>query len=631
MKKKDSQDRSTWTELFSITHISHVTVAERFAHRELPWPDYRAPESYYAEIRERVVPVLIATGLFERTKYKSFAMVINLVSPWRRDCTPQLSAEKSDLWCHRNVHFEDFGYMTLNEFADFQTAITAEGIVAACDQYSLEKAPALELAAKYLLPTPIELSLLTFETSLKLEEPPHVRQNHPLTNDELALSQRPSAQWCAQPPYDDRELSRIGPDTLTVRVSPGMPAEDFVRVANAMLASPLATLEVEMFDPNGFVPPNLSFLKYFQHLDRVSLGKGKITDLSDLRLLSPTLLKLELGLHLSNPKPSLEPLDHFRQLEALELGGHYEDLGKISNLRSLRVLGLGEVKAKNLSSLRALSNLQSLVLSESKIDDLSELPNIGRLQFLCLSRLPNVERLDVIAELRDLEWLDLSGLNKLESLPSLSQLTKLRRVSIAGLKRLTDLQCIADAPNLQQLWIHDMNQLDGKHANCFKGKLSGFRTDNRSLEKSLDVPRLGSGNTFEFTPLNPGKHHRLRGSRKGTDTISPPEYAGSGLDESDQPKEEVRIHIKLSETFGKEKELPDCKDIEQVFEKMLGADLLGRWDASEVGAGYHTSFFVGENAAAMVAALRPEFERVLPRGSFVEVEDAEGNLKSIAF
>jgi len=104
---------------------------------------------------------------------------------------------------------------------------------------------------------------------------------------------------------------------------------------------------------------------------------------------------------------------------------------------------------------------------------------------------------------------------------------------------------------------------------------------------------------------------------------SPPNLSPS------QRQEELRIYIKISSHFGSEQEFDNNNKIEDQLEQILVDAGLGKWTRQEVGAGFYSIFFDGTNSAAMYQKLEPQLKRLLPKGSYVELEDVHGNIRTI--
>jgi Leucine-rich repeat (LRR) protein len=644
MPKPDSKPTKAFTEtqwpaLFGINLGQHIIqpIEKRNEARRI-WPPQGSPAQNQTLV-ERIVPVLIETGFFNKTPYKALVATLDLCVPWDRDTEPTFRVYKGELFASRKIHYDDFRHMSADEFADFQTGIAAEIILAACKHYNLCAKPAQDLVDQFPIPK-IDLSLISHEPSISLTEPASLLLPEPLSEEELVFASFNPYQWCVNPPFTETQLAKIGPDTLNICVNMGMPVDKYVEIANAMLRAPKATLRIQGYEDSGFRGSDLQFLKYFRYLHRVCLEHGEFSDLTGLTSLSPELIRLDLDLRGATKKPSLEILRHFKSLQSLKLIGHYEPLDKIPNLRQLRALLISEITLKDLTSLTALENLQSLAIADCKVQNLSALNDIGHLKYLGFARLPKIADLSEIADCKHLEYLQITGLNNLESLPSLANLAKLRRLNLSTLKRLNNVTGAAAAPMLEEILLFELKSLTASQIECFIGHptLIGLRSDNSQFENTLALKRSGTGNAFKFSQNMPDRETTVAQTRDSEDNERP-ERSGSAaehnaereLPQANEPLQELRIHIKTIGEFDNEEELVRCNYIEDRIEKILETDLLGRWSGHEVGIGYHTIFFSGPDSAAMYEELTESLKTMLTAGSYIELEDSGHNLVRIDF
>lgn len=490
--------RENWHELFQVNQICSFIPPERMKVGGGPWPALGSRE-HNQIVCEKVIPVLIDSAFFERTPFKSLSLFLNLCEPLDVKVEPTFRTNNDQLWVETKFHYDEFGHMTEAEFANFEIAVAARVILAACGIYNLDRKPAQKLVAEYPLHR-AEVSYAEIAPTIELIEPPAERTFQPLTDQELVFSRFNPHSWCVNPIFTEAQIKRINPETLNVCVPMGMATDQYVEIANAMLRAPHAALRIQGCDENGYSCSEFGFIKHFKHVSRVVLESGQFTDLSKLDRLSPDLVRLELDLLEVREKPSLDVLSHFKNLQSLSLRGHYEDLAKFSNLKSLKALKLSEVKIDALPALTHLVNLQSLVLRTSKIKDISALPTIGKLKYLELVELAKLVSLDSIKQLTSLEYLELSGLNNFERLPSCEDLVNLKRVSLTALTRLRDLTTLAKAPALEELILFKMRQIQPMQVECFLNHptLSAVRTDSLPIEERLERPRRNTGRYFQF-------------------------------------------------------------------------------------------------------------------------------------
>ncbi|MDR3616023.1 MAG: hypothetical protein P4L53_20870 [Candidatus Obscuribacterales bacterium] len=587
---------------------------------------HHSPENYQ-ELLNRMAKVLLSADFFVKTKLKGFALWLEVSNFWDPGTEVRLKVFEGRLWGMRKIYLADFWQMTPSEFLDFQTGVAAEIIIAACKKYKLDDSAAKLLANNYPL-RKIEFSLINFEPTLSLIDPPLAPHFHPLTNEELAFEDFNQYQWCVSQPFTADQLQKIGPETLTVFAPVDLPVDQYVQIANAMQRAPLATLRISGWH-NG---NDLRFLKHFCNLSRLCIDIDQLVDLTCLRSLSKDLIHLELHFRSKVVKPSLDALEHFNSLQSLRLGGHYEDLSRFSKLSSLKALMLSDVSVKDLSSLSSLPSLQSFVIADSKVTDVAAISTLSGLKYLGLARLPKLVSMPDVSELQHLEYLNLIGLTKLERLSSLINSKKLRRLSLSGLKCLANLAEVSDAENLEELLIFNMKNLTPASLSWIEKHrmLKAFRTDDIALEKAVGLKRGNTGKVFEFSKSDLSVVDRaLQAQSKkfadlselkfknGAASVTAPETE----EQDEEAIEEIRVHIKLGGEFGDSDEYLKCNEIEDLLEQILESEYLGRWAGHEIGAGFFDISFVGEDGKLMLEALNVTLREVLPNGSYVELED----------
>lgn len=485
--------------IFSITHICIIPARHQHSRKNpFPWDEFTEIDR---NVRKNVVPTLIETGFYERTKLCSFNLSIQLTSSWdQRTEVILFGGREEELTAIRRIHFEDYSFMGEEELIAFHSGIAAEAILAACEKYKLDETAARQLTEKYPV-AKIEVLPTRFEPTLPLETPKDNSLDSPLSNTELAFETQYSRySWWASAPFTQQVLDKIGPDTETVFLPAGLFPDEMVSIANAMLRAPKATLIIEEFDHDIFLPSDLNFLKYFINLRRIRLVFNHYSNLEGLKHLSPETIRLELIMR--DEKPDLAPLSHFKRLQALLLEKHYEDLSKFSNLHTLRALAIISDSFTDLHTLTGLEQLKSLALVDCRVENLSPLTKIGRLQFLQLDKLSQLASIDEIAELKDLEYLIITNLNKLEKLPSFKSLKRLRKVALCSNRNLVDLAPLAEAPNLEHLSIYDMKKITQANVDCFNSHPTLKLFDSDCKDVSLPDTKCPIwSRPFEFSSL----------------------------------------------------------------------------------------------------------------------------------
>jgi hypothetical protein len=592
-----------------------------------PVPVLPRSDESYQELLNRMHQVLVSAEFFVKTKLKQFILCFHVSNFWDTGTEPNLRVTDRVLYGTRKIYLSDFWQMTPGEFLDFQTGVAAEVIIAACKKYKLDDTAAQELTIKYPL-RKIEFSLISYEPTISLTEPPLDRHFSPLTNAEFTFPDFNLYQWCVSEPFTQNQLQKIGTETLTVCAPVDLPVDQYIQIANAMHRAPLATLRIHGWGQGN----DLRFLKYFQNLSRLSIDVDSLVDLNCLRSLSTELVHLELILRSKTAKYSLDALEHFDNLQSLKLLGYCEDLSRFPKLTSLKALMLSEISLKNFSSVSCLPHLQSFVLADSKLSDLSAIANMTSLKYLGLARLPKLLSMPNISELEHLEYLHLIGLTKLTAIGCLTNFKRMRRLSLNGLKNLTNLTKVNDAPNLEELLIFNMKNATPASLSWIQNHktLKAFRTDNVALEKAVGLKRGKTGKDFEFSSSNvevasAGMHFSPAEMTASLKSMVKNEAATDPVlecvEQDGEDAEKLSVHIKIDDTFGDNLENEKCNDIEDQLEEILVSESLGRWSGHEIGADFYDMFFVGENSKLMFEALNLILKEVLPIGSYVEFQD----------
>lgn len=109
----------------------------------------------------------------------------------------------------------------------------------------------------------------------------------------------------------------------------------------------------------------------------------------------------------------------------------------------------------------------------------------------------------------------------------------------------------------------------------------------------------------------------------GIDGLGKPPIA----DQIAPPKEEdeLQLHIKLSDhEMGDMDQFVANTNIMELADQILRNANLGRFDASEIGSGFETMFFVGLDAQQMLNALESVTTK-LPYGSYAELVNSQGS------
>lgn len=104
-------------------------------------------------VRERVEPVLRNSNLLKKAACKSFHLTAHIREASVPLGQPFFEISKGDLWATINVHWEECGYLTEQQFTDLFTRLAADAIILACEKYGANDGGAKELICLYDLPS----------------------------------------------------------------------------------------------------------------------------------------------------------------------------------------------------------------------------------------------------------------------------------------------------------------------------------------------------------------------------------------------------------------------------------------------------------------------------------------------
>lgn len=478
--------RSFSLNFWDWTRVEGNSVVRRCS--ELPLCDHD-------KLASRVVKVLTEIEFFQNTRFKNFALGVHLHESWAPMSGPCVTPVKDCLHVDKQAQWEECGYLTTAEVTDFCTAIAAEALLSVCNRYLLPSLPAELLAKKYPRRI-IESSALLYEPTISMHEPDSAYRNADLTADEFVFANtgyRAELIW----PLTDKKLEAITSDRLNVELCVDEPyyADDFVRVANALLRAPFAKLKLWGM---GATQYRFKAAGYFKYLRRIQIEAP--LDLISLAALSPDLLLMDLIPPITEPR-EMHFLRVFNALQWLGLSGRV-DFSVCPNLRTVKVLALTHASMSALKTMNALTSLQSLRILNSTIKNVNPLIRIPTIKYLQIEN-ARVSSLDAIGQLANLEYLNLTNLTALQQLPDMSALQGLRRVSLTSLKRIDDLSPIAAIPNLEHVLVYDMRHLNVEHFRCFAGHptLKGIWTEFGPKKDAaiMDlVGRTGAGARNQF-------------------------------------------------------------------------------------------------------------------------------------
>ena len=190
--------------------------------------------------------------------------------------------------------------------------------------------------------------------------------------------------------------------------------------------------------------------------------------------------KQQFGLKIEKEKlgvKSLTFLEDYKHLKTLSVYNISKDISIISQLSSLKEIALCGLKLDNLDFLKPLTNLEYVWLQRSQLKDFGTLRNLKQLKAIKLFRLPKLENINFLEDMKSLQYINLDSCSNITEFPDLQQLKHLRRVFIDTMMRLNNISKIAKAPNLDDLIVINSKELP---VTCFDSFIG-----HKSLKKIL--------------------------------------------------------------------------------------------------------------------------------------------------
>ena len=207
---------------------------------------------------------------------------------------------------------------------------------------------------------------------------------------------------------------------------------------------------------------DVSFLKAFVHLKKLSLSEGSIKDLSVLASLT-NLFELDFA---GTAVTRIDFLKNLHQLKILILNDGVKNIEVLAELPLLEEL---TYHGKPFSSLpfTNLKNLKKLDIQYSKKIDLMHLSGLTKLEYLDITGINALQDLNALQTLVNLKVLISKDLTRVKDISALSHLTHLTQLDLGGCVKIKDIQALARLENLEQLslWncqgIQEINALSG--------------------------------------------------------------------------------------------------------------------------------------------------------------------------
>ncbi|MFK7769789.1 MAG: leucine-rich repeat domain-containing protein [Mariniblastus sp.] len=149
------------------------------------------------------------------------------------------------------------------------------------------------------------------------------------------------------------------------------------------------------------------------------------------------------------PFEKLQPVFDLGTIEQFAAAGaELDSVERLSKVKSLKRLFLGENPIRDISPLSKLTNLISLNLRGTSVEDVAPLGELKHLQWLGLKQ-TNIKNIESLSELKKLTYIDLS-FTGVSNIQPLSKLIDLEEVDLYSTK-VTDLSPLRQLTNLKKL------------------------------------------------------------------------------------------------------------------------------------------------------------------------------------
>ncbi|MFC5774105.1 leucine-rich repeat domain-containing protein [Ectobacillus antri] len=198
-------------------------------------------------------------------------------------------------------------------------------------------------------------------------------------------------------------------------------------------------------------PRGLEYLAVLRQLKSLHFHIFEIENFDALHEVSIDLESLGIG-ETRSKKPTLKPIERFKQLKDLGVVGHQKHIEALANLIHLQKLMLTSVTTPNLEYVERLRNLQSLCISFGGIHNFKAIEGMSNIKHLDLYQIRKLQDLSFISHLTGLQTLTLGALPNVTELPSLQDLRYLYKIELENMKGLKNLDSLEFAPALCEFY-----------------------------------------------------------------------------------------------------------------------------------------------------------------------------------
>lgn len=200
---------------------------------------------------------------------------------------------------------------------------------------------------------------------------------------------------------------------------------------------------------------DLSFLKGFLFLERLTLDNNKVKDLQVLKnLRGLTYLSIN-----NNEVSDISPIVKLEKMETLNMANNkIRDLEEFGKMQELKFLKLSKNRIFDIEPLAKIINLEEIDLSNTRINDISAIKNLHRIRKIDISNNKLLLEIEGARSLKKLSYINISNTN-IEDISPLADKIELGTVAMAN-------TLVTNIDTLKKMKFLSYVNLIGNSLNC---------------------------------------------------------------------------------------------------------------------------------------------------------------------